>query len=137
MFSLKTLVLAGAIVGATAFTPVSMSTPGLRFAAPRICTRGSAMARSMAGDGTTTLTRQPGGSEAQLREKVGYPVWIREDEWKSGGQGPDSWPHQETATWPPDFGLAEGPHRGALSKASFKFVAANPEELKMAARFDE
>ena len=139
MFSLKTLFLAGVVVGATAFAPMSMSTPELRFATPRICTRGNVMARSMAGDGTTTLTRQPvesGGSEALLREKLGYPVWIREDEWKSGGQGPDSWPHQESGTWPPDFGLGEGAHY-TFSKTSFKFVAADPAELKMAARFDE
>ena len=137
MFAFKTFFLAGAIIGATAFTPVSMSTPELRFATQRICTRSNGMVRSMAGDGTTTLTRQPVESGGSGREKLGYPVWIREDEWKSGGQDPDSWSPQESATWPPDFGLAEGAFLGTLSKASFKFVAANPEELKMAARFDE
>ena len=89
------------------------------------------MVRSRTGDGTTTLTRQAaasGGSEAQLRGEQGYPVWIREDEWKSGGQDPDSWSPQESATWPPDFGLAEGAHlRGDVSQAAFKFVAADPQ----------
>jgi len=135
MFSLKTLFLAGAIVGATAFAPVSMSTPALRLAAPRICTRGSATVRSMAGDGTTTLPMQPvesGGSEALLREKLGSPVWIREDE--SGSQGPDSWSHQESGTWPPVFGLAEGAHH-TFSKAAFwshKELGTWPPEFGLA-----
>ena len=136
MFSPKTLFLAGAIVGATAFAPASMSTPSLRSAAPRISTRGGgAMVRSMVwnmpADGSTTLRRQPvesGGSEAQLRGEQGYPVWIREDEWKSGSQDPNSWAPQESATWPPDFGLGEGAHlRGDVSQAAFKFVAATPQ----------
>jgi hypothetical protein len=90
MFSLKLLALVGAIVGATAFAPVSMSTSELHFAAPRICTRGSAVVRSMSGDGTTTLTRPSGGTQTLLREKLEHSVWIREKEWKSGGQVPDA-----------------------------------------------
>mmetsp|Transcript_7217 Transcript_7217/g.16789 ORF Transcript_7217/g.16789 Transcript_7217/m.16789 type:complete len:175 (-) Transcript_7217:129-653(-) len=75
MFSLKTLALAGAIVGATAFAPVSrsVSAPELHGASPRICTRGSAVVRSMtsmSGEGTTTLTRPSGGTETLLREKL-------------------------------------------------------------------
>ncbi|KAJ1486000.1 hypothetical protein T484DRAFT_1745836 [Baffinella frigidus] len=73
MFSIKTLVLAAAIVGATAFAPVSrsMSAPELRVAAPRICTRGRALTRSMSGDGSTTLAMPPSGAtETLLREKL-------------------------------------------------------------------
>ena len=137
MYSLKTLFLAGAVVGATAFAPVTMSAPGLRFATPRICTRGSALHRSMAGDGTTTLSRQSFVESSPAAREAGYPVWIREDEWKSGGQvADDSRSPQEMGTWPPDFGLGEGAHH-TFSKTSFKFVAASPEELKMAARFEE
>ncbi|KAJ1485995.1 hypothetical protein T484DRAFT_3631625 [Baffinella frigidus] len=59
MFSIKTLTLAGAIAGATAFSPVSrsLSAPELRVAAPRMSTRGSPVTRSMSGDDTTTLAR--------------------------------------------------------------------------------
>lgn len=123
MFSIKTLALAGAMVGATAFTPLSVSAPQLRFAAPRICTRGAMVrVRSMSGDGTTRPSVESGGTDTLLREKLGYQVWIREKEWKSGSQVPDSWSH---------------PPLGELTpEAPFKFVAANPEELKMAARID-
>ncbi|KAJ1485997.1 hypothetical protein T484DRAFT_1745833 [Baffinella frigidus] len=70
MFSLKTLALAAAIVGATAFTPVpsrSVSAPELRVAAPMISSR-SRVVRSMSGDGTTTLPRPSFGTDILLRE---------------------------------------------------------------------
>ncbi|KAJ1485998.1 hypothetical protein T484DRAFT_1944408 [Baffinella frigidus] len=71
MFSIKTLALTGAIVGATAFAPVGrgISAPELRVAAPRICTQGSAVVMSMSGDGTTTLSR-PSATETLRREKL-------------------------------------------------------------------
>jgi len=62
---LKTLALAGAIVGAAAFAPIgrSMSAPELRVPAPRNFNRGSAMVRSMSGDLTTKLARPSGRTE--------------------------------------------------------------------------
>ena len=59
MLMIKGLALAGAIVGVAAFAPPvgrSMSAPDLRVPAPRI-NRGSAVVRSMSGDGTKTLVR--------------------------------------------------------------------------------
>ena len=73
MFMIKTFALAGSIVGATAFAPVSgsMSTPKLRVAAPKICTRGSAVVPSMSGDdGTVTLSRRSIGTKTLFRETL-------------------------------------------------------------------
>ena len=78
MFMLKTLALAGSIVGATAFAPISgsMSAPKLRVAAPKICTRGSAVAPGMSGDGTmsddgtVTLSRRSTGTKTLFRETL-------------------------------------------------------------------
>ena len=65
MFMLKTLALAGAIVGAAAFAPLSrsMSAPDLRVPAPRIYNRGPAMVRSMPGDLITKLATPSGATE--------------------------------------------------------------------------
>ena len=72
MFMLKTLALAGSVVGATAFAPVSgsMSAPKLRIAAPKTCTRGSDVAPSMSSDGTVTLSRRSTGTKTLFRETL-------------------------------------------------------------------
>ena len=69
MCSLKTLAIAGSIVGATAFAPASrgMSAPELRSAVPRICTQGSTAVQSISGEGTTTLQRPSRLTETLLR----------------------------------------------------------------------
>jgi len=100
MLSLTTLALAGAIVGTSAFAPATMSAPALRSSAPKICTRDSAVVRSMSGDGTTTLTRPSDGTETFLQNKPEYSSWIREQEWKSGGLAPDSLSHSHLADLP-------------------------------------